>query len=273
MVSVQPDDGAEDATDAAYRTGAAAWPSIAFEREAFTAFARAALASDGGGSLEHAVDLFLAGACAAGSSGAIEAFEATFAPDVVRGLAKLGVHGAAAAEIQQRLRHKLFVAGAGERAKIALYTGRGPLRGWLRALVAHEALSEYRKAAQRAHDSDSVLGDKAAVDDPELEQIRARYTAPFRDAFRDALAGLAPRDRNVLRLVYADGLSVEQVAVTYGVHRVSVSRWLGQIRRDLLEGTRARLRDHLRLDESELASVTRLCLSQIDVSLNRLLAP
>jgi RNA polymerase sigma-70 factor (ECF subfamily) len=86
------------------------------------------------------------------------------------------------------------------------------------------------------------------------------------------MAALPARDRNVLRLVYGEGLSVEQVAVLYQVHRVSVSRWLGATRRELLEQTRARLRERLRLDDAEMASLTRLCLSQIDVSLDRILS-
>src|SRR5262249_2947896 len=145
------------------------------------------------------------------------------------------------------------------------------LRAWLRALVVHEAMSEHRRRGRHQHETDSVLGDKAADDDPELAQIKARYAGPFREAFSEALASLSARDRNVLRLVYADGVSVEEVGLIYGVHRVSVSRWLQQTRRELLEGTRARLRERLRLDEAELASLTRLCLSQIDVSLDRLL--
>ncbi len=261
----------EAAVDRAFAAAQAANPGVSLDPARFAARLAAEI---GAGPLDglHTNDLYLALACATGDAAALARFEATYAPEIARALARLGLRGPAAEEIHQRLRHKLFVAEEGAEPRVASYSGRGPLRAWLRALVAHEALSEHRRRGREDHETDSKLGDRAAGDDPELAEIRARYAAPFRDAFRDALAALPPRDRNVLRLVYTEGLSVEQVAILYNVHRVSVSRWLGATRKALLEETRGRLRDRLRLDDAELASLTRLCLSQIDVSLDRLLS-
>ncbi len=256
--------------DDALRQGRDAWPAIQVDGDRFRRHVEAHLGEAPAGGLHHA-DVYLAIGCAAGDAASLAAFEQHLGPEVGRSLARLRLHGPAAAEIHQRLRHKLFVADPGAEPRILGYSGRGPLRAWLRALVAHEALSELRRVRREDHLSDSTMGDRAAGDDPELAQIRARYAAPFREAFQSAMAALSPRDRNLVRLVYTDGLTVEQVAVTYGVHRVSVSRWLGQLRADLLEGTRTRLRERLHLDDSELRSLTRLCLSQIDVSLDRLL--
>ncbi|APR76139.1 putative DNA-binding regulatory protein [Minicystis rosea] len=245
-----------------------AWPNLAVDADLL----RRRLIDGGDAALPHAADLALALACAAGNAAALAAFEAQLGPDIERALGKLRIHGAASADLRQRLRYKLFVAAGDVEPKIAAYSGKGPLRAWLRALVVHEALSDHRRRARDVHETDSVLGGLAADDDPELDQIRTRYAGPFREAFGAALQSLSPRDRNVLRLVYTDGLGVEQVASMYGVHRVSVSRWLGQTRKDLLDRTRERLRDRLGLGESELRSLTRLCLSQIDVSLDRLLS-
>jgi RNA polymerase sigma-70 factor (ECF subfamily) len=220
----------------------------------------------------HAADAALARACAAGDVQAIAEVERRFGDEMTRALARLGIDTETSAEIRQALREKLFVGKGGEPPAIATYSGRGPLGGWLRALVVHAAMSAHRAAKRRAQDrTDSVLSGIAADEDPELAQIRARYAGPFREAFRDALASLSPRERNVLRLVYVEGLTVEQAGAAYGVHRVSVSRWLGQTRQTLLERTRALLAKRLALGASELASVTRMCLSQIDVSLDRLL--
>jgi RNA polymerase sigma-70 factor (ECF subfamily) len=265
-------DGEGEAISRAFEAARAAWPGVAVDPERFAREVRGRLEGDVPLASLHTGDLYLTVACAAGDPRALATFEAELGPDVLRALGKLRLRGPAAVELHQRIRHKLFVAEAGAAPRIAAYSGRGPLRAWLRALVVHEALSDHRRREREEHETDSVLGELAAGDDPELAQIRARYAAPFRDAFREALAGLSPRDRNVLRLVYTDALSVEQVGLMYGVHRVSVSRWLGQTRRELLEQTRSRLRERLHVDEAELASLTRLCLSQIDVSLDRLLA-
>jgi RNA polymerase sigma-70 factor (ECF subfamily) len=255
-----------------FAAGRAAWPALSVEPARFARMIAAALDAGADVSSVHAGDLYLAAACASGEDAAIRAFDAHFAPDIPRALQKLGLRGAEVDEVQQSLRSRLFVADAGSEPKIASYSGRGPLRAWLRALVAHEAMSEHRRRARTRHETDSALGELAADDDPELAEVRARYAGPFREAFAEALAALSPRDRNVLRLVYTDGLAVDEVARVYDVHRVSVSRWLGQIRKDLLDGTRALLRARLALDDAELASLTRLCLSRIDVSLDRLLS-
>lgn len=265
-----PSDVAGDVIHRALSEARAAWPKIAVDRARFE---REIAARLDGGTIDalHTADLYLAIACADGDAAALAAFEEALGPEITRALGKLSLRGPEAAELHQRLRHKLFVATEGAAGRIATYSGRGPLRAWVRALVVHEALSEHRRRGREQHETDSAIGEMATDDDPELAQIRARYAAPFREAFGEALGTLPPRDRNVLRLVYGEGLTVEQVALMYGVHRVSVSRWLQQTRGSLLEGTRARLRDRLKLDDAELASLTRLCLSQIDVSLDRLL--
>jgi RNA polymerase sigma-70 factor, ECF subfamily len=214
-------------------------------------------------------DLELARRAAAGDAHAIAEIERCFRGDVDRALARLRIDAALGDEIRQRVREKLFVARGGRPPAIASYEGRGPLAAFLRAVVVHTAVGLRR--AERDHDGESQIDRAAADDDVELAAIRRRYGPAFKEAFQGAMASLTPRDRNVLRLVYVDGLAVEEVALAYGVHRVSVSRWLGETRKLLHLRTRAALAARLDLGPAELASVARLCLSQIDLSLDRVL--
>jgi RNA polymerase sigma-70 factor (ECF subfamily) len=263
----------EDALARAYEEARAARPGIEVDRSRFEAGLRARIAGPAGVPLDaiHVADLYLALAAATADEAALAIFERELLPEIARALAKLRLGAAAEEDLAQRIRLKLFLAEGAAEPRIAAYSGKGPLRAFLRSLAVHEALSEIRRRGRDRHETDSALGDLAADDDPELEGLRTRYAAPFREAFQAALASLSPRERNVLRLVYAEGVRVEQVAVLYGVNRVSVSRWLGQTRKDLFERTREGLRKSLCLSEAEFASVTRLCLSQIDVSLDRVL--
>ncbi len=214
-------------------------------------------------------ELALARACAAGDAEAIAEVERRSELALRRALGKLRIDDAQADEIRQVVREKLFVRDGERPPGIASYEGKGPLVAFLRAVVVHAALSAKRR--ERPHDGDSVIAGIAIDDDPALGVVRATYGASFAQAFRDALAQLSSRERNILRLVYVDGLSVEEVAATYGVHRVSVSRWLGAARGTLQETTKALLRTRLALGPSEAASVARLCLADLDVSLSRLL--
>ncbi|AKV02888.1 putative DNA-binding regulatory protein [Labilithrix luteola] len=214
-------------------------------------------------------DLELAKACVAGDQEAIAEVEARFASDIARALARLRVDTALADDVKQTIREKLFLGTNGKPPGLASYSGKGPLGAFLRAVVVHAVIS-MKRARRRMTEADSRIRDVAHDDDPALEHVRRRYGASFKQAFQDAFAELSARERSVLRLVYIDGLAVEQVATVYGVHRVSVSRWLGQIREQLHSRTRELLRERLGLATSEVASVARLCLSQIDVSLSRL---
>lgn len=214
-------------------------------------------------------DLALARRSAQGDAAAIAEIERRADASVRSALARLRLDAAEADEVRQAVREKLFVGGAEKGPAIASYEGKGPLEGFLRAVVVHAALSAKRRV--RPADGDSVLAGVAVEADPALDLARAKYGASFAQAFRDAFQELTTRERNILRLVYVDGLSVEQVATTYGVHRVSASRWLGTARGALQERTHALLRERLAVGPSEAASLVRLCLVDLDVSLARLL--
>lgn len=218
-------------------------------------------------------DLLVALGCLTNDPVALSVFEAEYVSDGRRALARLRLDPTTVEEIVQRVRAKVLV-GTGSGPRLASYTARGPLAGWLRAIAVHEALSVRRAEVRRGpHDGPSAIERLPLVDDePELAHLRATYAVPFKTAFAEVLAGLAPRDRNVLRLVYVEGLTADQVGLAYGVHRVSVARWLQQIRSTLFTRTKKLLSERLRLSPAEFESVTRMCLSQIDVSLDRLLA-
>jgi RNA polymerase sigma-70 factor, ECF subfamily len=246
-------------------------PGIDVDEPTFAA-ALAARFQPGSAGEVHAADLLLALGCLANDATALAIFEAELVADARRALARLRLDAMTVDEIIQRVRAKVLV-GTGAGPRLASYSARGPLAGWIRAIAVHEALSARRAEVRRGpHDGPSAIERLPMQDEPELAQLRATYAAPFKAAFGEVLAGLAPRDRNVLRLVYVDGLTADQVGLAYGVHRVSVARWLQQIRSALFSRTKKLLSERLRLSPTEFESVTRMCLSQIDVSLDRLLA-
>ena len=71
--------------------------------------------------------------------------------------------------------------------------------------------------------------------DPEQQLVRNKYGPLFETALRDAVGQLSSRDRNLLRLHYVSGISLDAVARMYHVHRATVVRWLAAIR-DEIEG-------------------------------------
>lgn len=218
-------------------------------------------------------DLALACACAAGHADALSRFEREFAGDLALAHARGGGHVMAKDEFQQRVRERLFVAVPGRDVRIAAYGGRGTLRSWVRVTAARVLIDAARKATPiDAPASDTRLFDRVADrEDPELDYMRATYGAAVPEAMRDGLAGLTPRQRNLLRQRYLSGLSTDRLAAMYAVHRATAFRWLEEARVALFAGMRKALGERLRVADHELDSVIELLASRVDVSVRRLL--
>jgi len=217
-----------------------------------------------------AAELVLAAACLAGDGAAIRVFNKEMFERVDRVLSRLGITGADADDVKQDVRTKLLVASGGD-AKLALYHGTGPLAHWVASVAGREALGSIRKRKPtEAIGDDDFLAD--ASDDPQLQALKTRHGAEFKQAFQAAVAELEPRDRAILRALIVDDRSVNEIAAVYGIHRVTASRWVSEVRHNLLVRTRNQLKDRLALDTSSLDSAVRMLDSNLELSLYRLLA-
>lgn len=218
---------------------------------------------------QSAGELALVFACARGDQTALRALNTEYFARLPALLPAR--HRRDAAEVVQRLRDRLLVPDEAGRVRIAEFTGKGALANWLRIAGARVALNlERSKKREVALDEDRALADRA-VGDLEMEHLKRRYRAEFREAFNAALGALEPRGRNLLRQHYLDGLTMEAIAGIYQVHRITVVRWLGQAREALAKETRRELSARLRVDGGELESILRLIESQIDLSLREFL--
>jgi RNA polymerase sigma-70 factor (ECF subfamily) len=202
----------------------------------------------------HADDLCLIVACERGDQSAwsdlVERFGAT-----VRSAARQATANEDAAEdLAQSIwaeLHGLRVRADGRPAgKIAYYSGRGSLGGWLRAVVGQLAIDQHRKSArlvQTEEDADfdrltrdSQHGDEAfsassAAPDPERALAENRAAQDVEAALAEALAELGVEDRLLVKLYYFDGLRLREAGAVLGVHEATASRRLtrvhGEVRR------------------------------------------
>ncbi len=183
----------------------------------------------------HAVDLLLAAACGRGDRVAVRILLREFGSAIDRVLAARGVEPWDRAELRQMLLERLLVDRPDQPARIRSYRGDGPLVGWLRVCAARELLmlQRRRKTAWYSLEGD----DLATVPDPEHHAVVAEREHAFVCALGAGLDDLHPRERNVLRLSTLHGVPHEQIAAMYGVHRVTVARWLGGVRDKLRRAT------------------------------------
>jgi len=213
----------------------------------------------------HVEDLYLASACAAGSAAALALFAQRYRDDVHHVLR--GSDGRGADDAYQILQQRLFV---GARPKIATYSGRAPLRRWVRVVASRVMLEVIAKREPLA-DEHELAALVVPDDDPALAHVKRHYRAAYKAAFADAVAGLRERDRVMLAQYYVDQLTIDQLGALYTVHRTTASRWIARAERELRDRLIACLRERLRVSTPELRSLTRLVCSRLTLSLARAL--
>jgi RNA polymerase sigma-70 factor (ECF subfamily) len=252
------------------KEASSAWTDVEIPAEMFVAYVADRFPDDGGAaelSKTHGTDLYLACACTMNDDKALRAFETHLFPGLDPALSQLERSGVMPEEVKQRLREKLFVAPADDLPKIAEFTGRGSLKGWLRVAAMRTALNMRRKGKREVVLHDEHL--PAAVEDIELGHLKRTYSAEFKEAFAEALRDLSPRERSLLRMHTIDGLNIDQLGALHKVHRTTAARWLREARESLARSTKSILRKKLRIDPKELESIMRLIRSRIDLSVRR----
>ena len=248
-----------------FEEGRRAWPALELPLEIF-ADHLASLASDGALSEGfHVADVYLASACAARVRGAVDAFERAHMRRVERYLANMAPSPAFVDEVRQVVREKLFVGKDGAPPKITEYSGRSGLAAWVRVVAIRAAIDLRRQDA--AGEEPGQAMEEPMTGDPEIDYVKQRYRQAFNDALRDAVAALPPRQRELLRVHFIEGRTLDELAAEAGVHRATIARRLVAAREATSEEALRLLRARLDLAEAELASLASVLKSQLHLSL------
>jgi RNA polymerase sigma-70 factor (ECF subfamily) len=216
----------------------------------------------------HAADLYLCCACLDGDATALARFDQLHLLAMAPVIARVDGAGDLVGEVIQRLRERLF---AGDEPRLRQYNGRGPLAGWVRTAALRLALNLREQAGTRRAVERSAGSDLAGALDPELEILKRTYKDEVEAALKTAMGQLEPEQRQLLRLHFMDGVTLEQIARAHGLNRSTISRRLAGARAELLQLTRQALAT-LQLSDDSLDSLLRLVDSQLDVSLSALSA-
>ena len=94
---------------------------------------------------------------------------------------------------------------------------RGSVKAWLMTMVHHRAVDVVRREeAQRRRSHEMVARIHEETEDPTEAVVEAVAAPAERDALRTALRSLPDDQREVLQLMYFDGLSQSQIAQKTG---------------------------------------------------------
>jgi RNA polymerase sigma-70 factor (ECF subfamily) len=213
-------------------------------------------------------DIYLAVACEGGDAIALRYFETEHVPALRGVLLRLGLSQSVADETLQVLRDDLFVARPGKRLGIAGYSGRGALRGWLRAVAGRTGLRIRPDPKRNVSLTDSFAG--AGVDDLELDYLKRTYAPAFQESFREALEALPQKTRLLLKQRFRHQLSIGDLGALHGVHEATISRWVTTARAELVSATREGMMRRLRVGRADVSSILRLIESKLDITLSSL---
>lgn len=207
----------------------------------------------------HLEDLALACACAGGIEAAWEEFVAGYRGymrTASAAILRCPAGAPEAVELADSLFAELYGLADGKRGERSLFRyfhGRSSLKTWLRAVLAQRRVNAIRAGRK----FEPLEGPDGEMKEPENREIspslpldpdREQYLRMFRAALETALARLAPRDVERLRLYYAHEQTLAEIGRRLGEHESSVSRNLERIRHEL----RQQVEDLLRRGETRL---------------------
>jgi RNA polymerase sigma-70 factor, ECF subfamily len=179
-------------------------------------------------------ELALARACAAGSDPAWEIFFTRFREKLHLAALRIAREDSAARELADTLYADLYGTNIrdGQRvSKLASYTGRGSLEGWLRTVLSQEYVNRYRRTKRLVsldEESEEGVQFRAPVPDP-VPPADHRLA----QATDEALAFLSGEERTVLSAYYLDGRTLAEIARVLGVHESTISRKLDKLAKSL----------------------------------------
>jgi len=175
-------------------------------------------------------ELALARACAAGHERAWEVFLTRYRVKLYDIAGYITKESSAGRELADSLYAELYGTNTrdGRRiSKLASYTGRGSLEGWLRTVLAQEFVNRYRRQRRLVSlDEESEEGTQFAAANPEPVTPADPRLASATD---EALGELTAEDRFVLASYYLDSRTLAEIARTLQVHESTISRKLGKL--------------------------------------------
>lgn len=264
----------------AWEASRARWPAVALPAEPFvTHLAERLPKAEPDDPIEPLLaqlslaELYLACACLRGLPSAIELFERNYLAKLPRLLRGPRLSEALLDDVCQLTRVKLLVTTPEGPPKIAEYAGRGALMSWVQVAATRFAIKLQAVAKPSSDEDVDIVGRALPAPgiDAELDLMKRRYHAEFRQAVREAFAALSADERYLLRLYFVDRLSMYELADLFRVNQSTVSRWLKSARQSVYEETRHRLQERLGLSSRDFQSFLAVIDSQFELSISQLL--
>ncbi|MBX3300038.1 MAG: sigma-70 family RNA polymerase sigma factor [Acidobacteria bacterium] len=153
-----------------------------------------------------------------------------------------------------------------KKSKLAYYSGRGSLAGWLRAVVSQLAVDQFRKSSrfvqiEEDREFDAIANEAAlsgidrltsSTDDPETMVSDQSSADDISDALKEVIGRLDAEDRLLMKLYYFDDLKLKDIAAAFGYHEATASRKLTRVQDEIRKGVEKELKNKHGWTDSEV---------------------
>lgn len=219
----------------------------------------------------RADDLCLVVACEKGDEKAWEDLVANFDSTVKSAARKITSNNEDAEDLASSIWAELYGlrqdADGNKKSKLAYFSGRGSLAGWLRAVVSQLAVDQFRKQSKFVQIEENRefenLANEASnnndnhhvvshADNPEHLLGEREAASDVSTALRLAIESLDAEDKLILKLYYFDDLKLKDIAATFGYHEATASRKLVRVQSEIRKLVEKNLRERRGWTESEV---------------------
>ncbi|MEP7147747.1 MAG: sigma-70 family RNA polymerase sigma factor [Acidobacteriota bacterium] len=236
-------------------------------------------------------DLCLIIACEKGDEKAWEYLVSNFDATVKSAARKISSNNEDAEDLASSIWAELYGlrqdTEGNKKSKLAYYSGRGSLAGWLRAVVSQLAIDEYRKQSRYvqieenrdfenlAEDASNHTGNDLVVhhaDNPEELLTKESSSRDVSLALKHAVETLDAEDKLVMKLYYFDDLKLKEIATMFGYHEATASRKLVRIQTEIRKSVEKKLRSEHGWSETEVKHYLSETASKLGLSVEKLFA-
>ncbi len=171
------------------------------------------------------------------------------------------------------------------KTKLAYYSGRGSLKGWLRAVVSQLAIDGFRKESkfvqiEEAREFENLANDSAensenakivrASANPEEDFSRKRSEKDVSGALKQAIETLGAEGRLILKLYYFDDLKLKDIGNALGFHEATASRKIVRVQTEVRKSVEKILTGERGWTKEEVKRHLTDAASRLDVGLEKL---
>lgn len=237
----------------------------------------------------NADDLCLVIACENGDQSAWKDLVANFDSTVRSAARKVSANAEDSDDLASSIWAELYGlrrdADGKRKSKLAYYTGRGSLAGWLRAVVSQLAVDEFRKQSRFVQIEEErefenlAEGSSENSDHGRLVHLSAspeemvtdkQMSGDVAEALRKAIGTLESEDKLILKLYYFDDLRLKEIGQTFGYHEATASRKLARIQNEIRKSVEKTLKNEYGWSPVEVSSYLSETAAKLGVDLEKM---